>query len=1002
MRISKRTPASQIVLLILFLLPSAGVHASPIFDAQAANVWLLDDEGLLLGSYSFLGQEWTVGATVSGSSVQVTDELGGTESASTATGTAAALVNQTASSDPMISLAIPSVSIMGLDAPLWAAGGGTNRRIPGVTIEPEASQGFKRTVNVRITGVSAPDPAGGGSSPVAFYQVGTDPPVSAANEVSFHLVANGTYEIAYWSEQGGRTSFETTSASAPTITLTLAADNPYRDTDGDGIPDLVEQSLGLNPLSQDQNFDADGDGWSDLEEVIRGSDPNDPLSEPTDTDGDGWSDFDELRRGTDPNDVAIFPTATRLTEVEYLIDGGIYQDSAKLIPLQDNGDLTVMDIYWTPLAEIFGPLASTFPQIRVPAGEPLVMRTRHWAYPGPGPEPVPDARVMRAWLDDAPDAQLDAFQAWMDANAISWTTVDEWKMRYVDYLDAVLVQNRNADLTPESGREIVLMDSLVAWLDDLAGGGAILLGNPNSERPKTALHALMAQMNRDVEAELDDAVGIAHGSVRDFADLRSDLSSLFQTGGILAPFGQQLEDFYADLSSFTEPTTTRAAAALVQAPEQGNVQGNPVSGNRSARYLARLLSQYSLAELVLFPAPAALFDYAADYDGDGLSNEAELSGLIDRISDPALEDTDEDGLLDSSDPCPQGKDNRCLRTEFMVMDSDGDGLEDAIDNCMHTPNPNQLDGNGDGVGDACLRYANIRTPVSNLRIYAGTTVDFSSIKTELASPLALTYLWNFGGGAPNSTSANPGPVLFATPGVYVVNFFATDIGGTLPEEKRTITVTGFGEVPIVNLDGPYTVEEGASLSFLATASSSNGAITNYAWAFGDGDTTSGAALSSVMHAYPSDGSYLAEVRVTDTVLLEGVATSLVVVTDSVPIANFQHASVNFAAPSLVNFTDASTAFDGVVGWTWDFDDGSGGSSQQSPTHTFQNPGIYNVSLTVVDGDGSIDVISLPVEILDGVPAVPGLSPVGIALLICMMTGISFVAIRSRGPSSFRS
>jgi hypothetical protein len=34
-------------------------------------------------------------------------------------------------------------------------------------------------------------------------------------------------------------------------------------------------------------------------------------------------------------------------------------------------------------------------------------------------------------------------------------------------------------------------------------------------------------------------------------------------------------------------------------------------------------------------------------------------------------------------------------------DSDGDGVIDPIDNCVHVPNPNQLDTDGDHIGDAC-------------------------------------------------------------------------------------------------------------------------------------------------------------------------------------------------------------------------------------------------------------------------------------------------------------
>ena len=35
------------------------------------------------------------------------------------------------------------------------------------------------------------------------------------------------------------------------------------------------------------------------------------------------------------------------------------------------------------------------------------------------------------------------------------------------------------------------------------------------------------------------------------------------------------------------------------------------------------------------------------------------------------------------------------------MDTDGDGIDDRVDNCPTVPNPDQQDTDGDGVGDAC-------------------------------------------------------------------------------------------------------------------------------------------------------------------------------------------------------------------------------------------------------------------------------------------------------------
>ena len=68
------------------------------------------------------------------------------------------------------------------------------------------------------------------------------------------------------------------------------------DTDGDGMPDGWEVKYGLNPLLNDAGGDLDTDGLTNLEEFQKGTDPSNP-----DTDGDGLSDGAEVYTfGTDP------------------------------------------------------------------------------------------------------------------------------------------------------------------------------------------------------------------------------------------------------------------------------------------------------------------------------------------------------------------------------------------------------------------------------------------------------------------------------------------------------------------------------------------------------------------------------------------------------------------------------------------------------------------------------------------------------------------------------
>ncbi|MBT5391088.1 MAG: hypothetical protein HOL22_01950, partial [Euryarchaeota archaeon] len=143
-----------------------------------------------------------------------------------------------------------------------------------------------------------------------------------------------------------------------------------------------------------------------------------------------------------------------------------------------------------------------------------------------------------------------------------------------------------------------------------------------------------------------------------------------------------------------------------------SAQLDPTDPNGFVTGLSFIIPNGNSAQVVMSMTPVT----ASDMDDDGvedsedncwnMSNTDQLDTDGDNLGDLCDLDDDNDGLDDSNDAFPldpseqMDSDNDGIG-DNLDSDDDGDGVTDSIDNCPLTPNSDQADLDGDGIGSVC-------------------------------------------------------------------------------------------------------------------------------------------------------------------------------------------------------------------------------------------------------------------------------------------------------------
>lgn len=205
----------------------------------------------------------------------------------------------------------------------------------------------------------------------------------------------------------------------------------------------------------------------------------------------------------------------------------------------------------------------------------------------------------------------------------------------------------------------------------------------------------------------------------------------------------------------------------------------------------------------------------------------------------------------------------------------------------------------------------------------------------------INWDWDFGDGT--TATGITGATTYVNHGQFTVTLTATSDSGCVASGTTQVEVFPNPE-PAFNL----ITAEGCTpheVQFVNQSTIATGQNSVYEWNLGDGTITDNQNPQKV---YPDSGYYNVTLSVTSSEGCNAVLTEENAVRANItPVANFTQNDDSFSPlDANLMLTDES---EHALTWEWSLGDGTT-STNINPTHTYTEPGTYELSLTVTNGD----------------------------------------------------
>lgn len=235
-------------------------------------------------------------------------------------------------------------------------------------------------------------------------------------------------------------------------------------------------------------------------------------------------------------------------------------------------------------------------------------------------------------------------------------------------------------------------------------------------------------------------------------------------------------------------------------------------------------------------------------------------------------------------------------------------------------------------------------------ICLGDTMRFTNTSYVNTPDSISGYLWTFDDNSPSSNIESPSHY-YSSAGSHNVILVATTANAC--SNALSIPVNVF-DPPGTGFIFNNTCLSDSAVFTNYTLNPTMGNTANWSWDFGDGSSTNTTDWSPA-HLYAVPGNYAISLITYSSNLGCPDTLQNTITVFPMPVADFDF--TNVCLGQSLYFYDSSMVPNGsIIGWLWDFGDGTDQSFVQNPNHLFGNPGTYSITLTVTSNNSCNDTI----------------------------------------------